>query len=384
MMEIEIERTVQSKWRFFLGFLGWVVGLVSLGFTIYGIYKKDVPNLEYEIISTTNFINDNETAANLKIFIDTVDVQQNHLNISAYTIKVQNNGTENLRYDGYDKGLFGLNVFGGTLLEPPTILEASSNHITRQYQKVDSVENNKFVNIPNLTLDIGDYYVLRIVLLHNANLAPSFEPEGKVIGQKTISINKAQPQSPDFWDVALDGNWKVQLVRSIVYIFFIPVIAFLLIVPVGLVSNWIDRNKRKRIIRKIRNNSKLTQFVIKEYIDDGQWAIENPHEIYKEGEEAVTKQYEEYREYLKSPAIHDKKNRETIYQRQNWLDRIDVMIEKGYLIREKGNILFNTDAQKSIDTIYEYLKENHYLRYNHREMEEEIRLREHLGRKDRK
>lgn len=175
-------------WGIAMSYAGWGIGLASLLIAVYAEFiKKDEPRLEYEIISSTDFINNQETSASLKIFVDTLDVQENHLNITAYNIRVENRGTEHIRYDDYDKGAFGLKVIDGQLLEPPTLLQSSTTHIRDLYVvNNDSLKDANFVTIPNISLDVEDNYTIRVVLLHGAEKTPQFRPEGKIVGQKMI------------------------------------------------------------------------------------------------------------------------------------------------------------------------------------------------------
>lgn len=380
---LEIDRLRSSKWKSFFSYLGWVIGAIGTCTTIYlGFFQKKAPNLEYDIVNTTNFINKNETAASLKIFVDSLDIQQNRLNISAFTIKVQNKGTDNLRHDDYDKGLFGLRIKGGELLEYPTLTESSNDHVYKVYPQSDSLTNKRFVNIPNLSLDVDDYYMLRIVLLHSIDSIPSFETEGKIIGQKDIIVNKALTPSTSFWSVTLGGNWLVHLVRFLIYVFSIPLAVLVIVLPFAFISDRINRSKRKHIARELLKNSKLLQFVRNEYIEDGEMAIENLHEIYEKGEDEVTTQLNKSKRYLGTSGIHNKKNRETLYLHSRRVRRIEDMIDKGYLHVEEGKIIFNKEAKQSVDTIYDYLKENGLLSVFHYHYDtSDEHLREYLDRK---
>ena len=61
-------------WGMVMSYAGWGIGLASLLIAIYAEFiKKDEPKLEYEVMSSTDFINNQETSASLKIFVDTLD-----------------------------------------------------------------------------------------------------------------------------------------------------------------------------------------------------------------------------------------------------------------------------------------------------------------------
>lgn len=74
-MNSNIRELREASWRNYSKYLSWAIALVSLGITIYlGFIKKNEPKLEYDIVSSTTFINNKESAAYLKILIDTVDI----------------------------------------------------------------------------------------------------------------------------------------------------------------------------------------------------------------------------------------------------------------------------------------------------------------------
>lgn len=203
-----------------LTWIGTIATVIGLIVTIIVSTKKSYPKLEYDIVSAIDFFNNPESVPYIKMFIeDTIDVQENHYNITAYSIKVENKGTKHIKYSDYDEGFFGLKVDNGSLLDAPVLLSASDTHIEDIFC-IDSIAKGSCeINIPHISLDADNYYIIKIVLLHNVDSIPKFYPKGKITGQKSIQINETQKTTTTFWSEVFSGGWPVQIVRLVLYLF---------------------------------------------------------------------------------------------------------------------------------------------------------------------
>lgn len=344
-------------WKAVMSYAGWGIGLASLMIAVYAEFiKKDAPDLEYEILSSTDFINNSETSANLKIFVDTIDVQENHLNITAYNIKIENKGTEHIRYDDYDKGAFGLKIIDGELLEPPVLLHSSTSHIKNSYiYKNDSLSNNSFLDIPTLSLDIDDNYTIRVVLIHNAEKTPRFIPEGKIVGQKTIEFQELQASEPGFWTIVLSGKWYIHIVRFFVYLIAVAITGIIFAVIISLVSDVIGKRKRKNRMKELAKKKKLVEFVKNDYIENGEYIIVHMHDIFSKNETDISTQYKKSKGFTHSKRALEKNNRNAVRFHRNRYNRIQMMIDKGYLeisAEDNDKLEFNKEAKQSVQAIY--------------------------------
>ena len=353
----EVRKANGSVFGKFMSYAGWGIGLASLLIAIYGEFlKKDEPKLEYDIVSSAKFINNNETSASLKIFVDSLDVQENHLNITAYNIKVENKGTEHIRYDDYDKGDFGLRITNGKLLEPPVLLESSTEHIRSQYSERDSLSDNRFIAIPQLSLDVNDYYIMRVVLLHGVDSIPSFTPEGKIVGQKEIVFQSLQQPVPGFWSEVFHGVWYVHIVRFFVYIFGIAFLGLLFGFVVSSISDKLSKYKRKRYMNELAKKKKLVQFVRDDYVNNGEFTIIQMNELYKKSESDITTKYKKSKGFVKSTRAWEKSNRKAVRYHKDRYQKICRMIDSGYLVlKDDDNIAFNKDAKQTVHDIYTML-----------------------------
>lgn len=362
-MKAELEKLQrESGWA---KFAKWMLGIIAImGFivSIYlGFFRKTAPQLEYELLSETDFFNNTERASYIKIYIDSLDVQESRLNISTYRVRVINKGNEDVNFYDYDKGEFGLRIKNGTVLETPILLDASTDYIKRKFEISDSVVRTSFVEIPKMVLDIDDYFVVKIVVLHAVNKTPSFISEGKISGQREILVNPILPQKQSFWKTVFCGNLYVQFVRSIVYFFISILVIIILVGSFSSISDMLDRRKRRRTLNSIPRKNRIIKIVEDEYINNGERKICVLHDIYKMTEDEVTMLYEKHSKRIGVRQYHQRPT--NIY---NIPDNFIYLLHEGYLIQNNnGKIEFNTSAKESVDIIYEYLKENrlltHYL-----------------------
>lgn len=347
-----------SIWATAAKWLLGIIAVVSFGVTIYlGFIKKTTPNLEYDILSETDFFNNSESASYIKIFIDSLDVQENHLNISTYRIRVGNKGNDNLSFYDYDTGSFGLKIVNGTLLESPVLLESSSEYVHTKFYSNDSIVGTSFINIPKLALDVDDYFILKLVILHETKVSPAFIPEGKISGQKSITVNPIQTPQPDFWKTVFTGSPLVQIVRLFAYLMVAIMALVLTAVVIAYISDKVDRQKRKKLIKKLSKYGDISKVVKEDYINNGSSIIEEMYNVYQRPEAEITKKYKQLRKYIVSKNALVMKNRHVYDFNYRKLEVYRRMLEDGYMfLTEEDKISFNKETKKSVDKLYEHLK----------------------------
>lgn len=358
-MKQQIDLTLNNSiWATAVKWLLGIIAIVGFGVTIYlGFIKKTTPNLEYDILSETDLFNNKESASYIKIFIDSLDVQENHLNISTYRIRVGNKGNAHISFYNYDTGSFGLKIVNGTLLEPPVLLESSTEYIQSKFTENDSVVKTSFINIPKLALDVDDYFVVKLVILHETKDSPRFIPEGKISGQKVIAVNPIQAPQPDFWTTVFFGSMLVQLVRLIAYLMAAVIVLILTVAIVAYVSDKVDKQKRRKFIRNLSKNVGILEVVKDEYINNGYANIMAMYQVYQSSEAEITNKYQQLRKrILNKSSFPEKKS--LIYDINS--ERYELyrqMIEKGYMsITEDEKILYNKETKKSVESIYKLLE----------------------------
>lgn len=337
----------------------WLLGVIAvIGFvvTIYlGFIKKTSPIFEYDILSETDFFNNRESASYIKIFIDSTDVQENHLNISTYRIQISNKGNDNISYYDYDTGLFGLKIVDGTLLEPPVLLESSTDYIKTKFSN-DSIIKTSFINIPKLAIDVDDYFIIKLVILHEVDVSPSFIPIGKISGQKDIAVNPIQLPQPNFWMTSFSGNILVQSVRLVAYLIAAIIVLLLVVLIVSLFSDIVKKNKRQRFIRELQGNKSISNIVKETYINYDASRIVELQKVFQCSETEITERYKATN-YFINHRSHKKSSRldiDIIHQAELYRQ----MLEDGYMfVNSEGIISFNREAMASVKKILDLLKD---------------------------
>lgn len=358
-MKQEIDLSPKNSiWATATKWLLGIIAVVGFGVTIYlGFIKKTAPNLEYDILSETDFFNNSESASYIKIFIDSIDVQENHLNISTYRIRVGNKGNANVSYYDYDTGSFGLKIVNGTLLESPVLLESSTEYIRAKFADNDSIVKTSFINIPKLALDVDDYFIVKLVILHESKDSPGFLPEGKISGQKNIAVNPIQAPQPDFWVTAFSGSVLVQIVRLFAYLIAAIIALILTAAIISYISDIVDKQKRKKFIKNVSKNGSISKAVKDEYVNNGPDRIVDLYKVYQNSEADITKKYQQAKKFFVSKNALLKRNRQVYDYNFRKFELYRQMLEDGYMsITDDDKITFNKDVKKSIEKIYELLK----------------------------
>ena len=339
----------------------WFLGIIAvLGFcfTIYtGFIKKTAPQFEYDILSATDFFNSSESVTNIKLFIDSTDVQENNLNISTYIIKAENKGNAHITQKEYVGEFWGLKIINGGLLESPLLLECSSEYLSQMFHVDDSLKGASLIPLPTLPLDIDDYFIFKIIVLHNADSLPSFQPEGKISGQKYIAINNAVPNKPNVFTIALGGSWLAHIIRFILY----SIVSIILLIGIfyisEIVNDWSAKRKRIAIVKDLSKQKNILPFIKEDFINNGEIIVEQLNEIYQTSEDELNIKYQKSKRFVENKNPTTKNNREQFHIHNGRINRINNYIEKGYLIMsEDDSITFNTEAKKTIKDLYKKLE----------------------------
>lgn len=357
-MNIFRNRIKENKSSRIIGWLGLAVAIVGIGITIYyeGI-KKEEPHLEYSIIAKTDFFNSTENATYLKVLIDdTINVQKNHLNITTYSIKVENKGSKHINDIDYVKGFFGLKVDNGILLDIPVIISSSDDYLEKSFFVDTNAKGKSVIELPKMTIDKKDNYVIKVVLIHNVDSIPQFHTVGKIIGQKEIEIKET---------LESDDELKATAIYSILIGFFLAVLIFYLnMILEDMLSNRKDirrREKQQKTLWKehedeIKDLQNIMPSVKDEYIKNGYWAIALLELIFSNKEESKTS--EEYRKMNRYIRYKTHAPKEEYDKVKAEYDQYNHYIDEGFfLLNEDFTITYNKDAIDSVKKLYNFLDE---------------------------
>lgn len=347
-----------AKWiQLFLAVIG-----VAWGF--YGILYRRVPKLVYEIQSQTDIFNKSEELSSVHLVVDTVDVLKTNQNISVVNIKVQNIGNQSLRTVDYDDGLFGLVLQGGTILKEVTISESCNQHIIDRYKELTPTTSKDFMEIPKLALDEDEWYTISIAVLHNNNTKPVFEPVGKIIGQREISVVNASSEKISFGKQLFYGGWLVNGIRLLISFVIVVIIVSLIAGFVVSISEGVDKRKKERVKHKIISDPEIASFVRDDYLLNEDFFIRIAEHYYSLGEKRTNNAFKRASLFISD--LENLKSQNYDKYRSVYMD-INRLIEKGYLIvDDHGQISTIRAIKESINKVIDILQKEKYESYRGR------------------
>ena len=331
----------------------WVIAVISLAVTIYVsfFYQKSC-RLEYEILSNTSVLNKNVELSSIRIIVDSVDVQQSNSNISIIELLVSNSGKNHLRREDYDSSKFGLLIHGGTLLEKPELLSASTTHIRNCVNEYNFYHDSTFVNVPILPLDSKDFYKLKLVVLHDNNQSLSFIPYGKIIGQKEILVIDSIDVEESFLSKVLQGSFGIHVCRFFGYLMILISISVILIT----ISESVSSRKKKKLIKDAYSNKEIDNKVVDDYVKLGWFSLLEIKDYLSMNEKELYRKYQSSLKYISNQ--NNKRNFEQWDFHMGRADLIRHMLRSGYLKMDESAIVTDKKKKKSVNLLVDYIRQN--------------------------
>ncbi|MBU0579807.1 MAG: hypothetical protein KKA19_01405, partial [Candidatus Margulisbacteria bacterium] len=204
--------------KFPWSFLGFLFAIIFGLFSIYlGLFKDTNPIIKYEIFSNTSVLDVKENISNLEIVYDGIDIKKSNQSIRLIVFRVNNIGTEDILKSHYDEDdLFGFVVEKGKIIRVEinkTSNEYLSKNLALSYISDDTIRFKPII------LESGEYFDIKILILHEINVEPYINPIGKIAKVKKIllSDNLSERSKPSFLFQTFYGHFWTQLVRIIVY-----------------------------------------------------------------------------------------------------------------------------------------------------------------------
>lgn len=252
-------------------------------------------------------------------------------------------------------------------MEIPTIKPGTGTYFDDTNNTIDTSSKGKtFIEMPRVPLDIDAYFLVKVKILHHADIEPSFIPKGKIIGQNEIKIvdNIGEEKKLSFGALTFGGNWLVQLVRFLSY-FVIGIVIFLGIIYLIIkIDDSKDQKKDKN--RKLRQQSEiehrkeqlksldnLCQTVFDEYSQEGYHVIQELYDLYNNStEESITEKYRKIVHYF---ACSDTTTYEGEKVRKEFEKFNDYFKKQFIYLSNDFTVTFNMDAKQSVERIIEAL-----------------------------
>ncbi|PTN04477.1 hypothetical protein C8N47_13112 [Mangrovibacterium marinum] len=260
MSTLDKIKTLDKKfsWSFF----GFLIGILGFGYAIYIDQFKEVkPNITFDILSKTQVLDLKENLNELKIIYDGEDLKEKDENLILITLKILNNGDKDIKEDDFVSQVpFGFVVNNGKIAETPQILE-TSNDFLKNYLKV-SYDSTNTVFLNKTQIDQNQFFTIKILTICKNSEVPDIKPVGKISGMvnefAVRNIFKDELESEDsFFERLNNDNFGIHVARFFYYIICMALFSLLIGIPSSKLSDFFDNKKKKKLIQKFRNKTKI-------------------------------------------------------------------------------------------------------------------------------
>lgn len=225
-----------------------IIGLIGTIVTIYAFLQEKKVELRYEILSNTNVLDFNAEIGKLEVIYDSTNLKKSQENLRIYTVKIINNGNQNLLKEFYDENdPLGMQLNYGKIIEQPEIIQVSNDYLNRNVKI--QVYDNKKINFSQVILESGEFYIIKILVLHKIDLIPEIVSYGKIAGQTNIQVTNSIgiKEELSFWKEVYDGSIWVQLLRMVSYF----LIVLLIIITVAWIADFLTKIRYAKCRKKI-------------------------------------------------------------------------------------------------------------------------------------
>lgn len=256
--------------NFSWSFMGFLVGIIGIGFAVYTIYfYQEKPNIEYYQLTNTSVLDLKENVTKLDVIYDSTSIKKNRQSLRVVTIKIFNSGNEDLGPLHYDKTVpLGLKTKGGVIVETPQIIETSNEYIYERL-KINWLSENE-ISFSQLIINQNESFTLKLLILTQENIIPELSATGYItgLGKPILRTDFNKPEEKSFLARVFKGNFLIHIVRSVLY--FVIFVISLIAIFISVITLSESRNKRKRksIVNKFRNHTKLNKEEISEIVLD--------------------------------------------------------------------------------------------------------------------
>jgi len=367
--------------RFFESFASRTVlallGLLGTGITIYAFLQEKKVDVRYEVIANTNVLDFNADISKLEVFYDSTNLKQTKENLRIYTVKIINNGDQNIINEFYDiNEPLGLRLSTGKIIEVPQIIETSNDYIKRNL-KVTDYQKDK-ISFSQVIIESGEYFVVKLLVLHNKKTTPNVISFGKIAGQKNINVVNAidVKDETSFWSKTYLGNIWVQLLRLISY-FIVGVLIILFIVFVSeQIDTYRDKKRRLKMISEFKNlktyqYTRMDDAIFDRYKFNDSRRFQEMQALI-EDEIVLNDTYKELTEKLKSKEYKRFRRIESDNKFINDMELddfsiINKMINDGIVFKENDKLVINQAMKDTLNKFVNFLKEKGEFKRHHYE-----------------
>ena len=232
----------------FLGFfLAIVFGAISI-YTTFFFERK--PDLKLIVLGNTTVYDIREDVPKLDILFDNSSIKQSGQTLSIITAKIINDGSQGITKSSYDDSdPLGFVVEPGKLINAE-VLDASDPYLKKNLSL--SVAQSNKITIAPLIIDAGEFFSLKMLVLHDKIVVPNISPIGKIVGIKSIKIDLAYKNVGRrvWWRDAFAGSFWIQITRIVGYCIGLFGSLILFAISATSISGWRDDLRTKKLLKE--------------------------------------------------------------------------------------------------------------------------------------
>ena len=327
-----------------------LIALVGLLGFFYDHLIENNPNLTFTIVKEISLLNNKANIPSIHILLDSIDISETNSNLSLYTIKVENEGKQHITKDMYDSNI-RLVLKRGEYISLPTITYTSSPHIKPHFLDSTLILDKNKLNLPCISMDKNDKYLFDIIILHPIDSLPSFMADGKISGQKEISISREIKDKPSFWQIAFGGGIWVNIVRQLLYFIFGTALIILLVFLYDKIESIVLKKRKCKKVQNIISDHAVNQQVKIDFMESSYEKIERMHGWLNTTNEKVTKRYTKLKKSLQSNSIGM-----DYFIKEVDLQVIQYLIDNGYITMTDEALSINKTMRNDFNYVYQRFK----------------------------
>lgn len=368
-------RSLEKKYA--LSFFGFVLGVAFGGLGIYtSFFQERKSNLRYEILSNAAVLDVHENVGKLDIFFAGINIKESRQTLRIIIIRVVNDGQLDILKASYDENEpLGFSLVSGELAESPELLQASNDYLSRNL-RVQATSQQRTL-FPNVIIERGEFFTIKVLVLHKEGVIPDVVPTGKIAGIKTIPVVHTYKEKTDdsFLRRTYSGDIGTQIVRAVSYpiaLVLCMVVIVLCILPIAIFGDWLSRKRREKLVRRFKVSSgeeysKNAEFIFERFESGGESTLLELEYLFARRESLerfLVSLGDEPEDKLKAyisafrrrrgidPEFHDSPE----YISYSGLYLIQRLLRNGVIQKSGDKVTFNTETMKTLEDFLRFLR----------------------------
>lgn len=249
--------------RFSWSFLGFMVAIILGALTIYNeFFKENKPDLNYIITANTSVLDIRENLGQLDVLYQGESLSKNKKDLRLITFEVINQGDTAILSNFYDvNDPVGFSVLDGNIADEPTLIEASNSYLKEKL--AIEKKSDSSVLFSNVILEEGEFFRIKILVLHDISKDPILKSFGKVAGVSKIDVlvDFESGNKRSFFEETFGGGIYSNVVRFITFGMALILLLITIFAMVDKIEKFQIKRKKNKLIAifKEYESDKITQ-----------------------------------------------------------------------------------------------------------------------------